>query len=189
MELERPPKESDAPFAARKKQYFRRKSVCRFCVEEIDNIDYKDVRLLSAFINEGGKIVPRRISGLCAPHQRRLTEAIEKARKVALLPFGKEAIDDRCIQSRPEANDPGIADLLEQRSKLLDAKFSRHLSALEKRTLDTLNAQLEKIEVQEADDLDRAYNEGRARRIETALERLGIMIEQLAYRPTRSSKQ
>ena len=70
-----------------KKQYFRRKKVCRFCVEKIDDINYKDVKLLHAFIAERGKIVPRRISGVCAPHQRRLTDAIKKARNIALLPF------------------------------------------------------------------------------------------------------
>src|SRR5260370_15752630 len=72
---------------ATKKQYFRRKKVCRFCVERIDDINYKDVRLLSSFIAERGKIVPRRISGVCAPHQRRLNDAIKKARNIALLPF------------------------------------------------------------------------------------------------------
>jgi small subunit ribosomal protein S18 len=70
-----------------KKQYFRRKKVCRFCVEKIDDINYKDVRLLHAFIAEKGKIVPRRISGVCAPHQRRLCDAIKKSRNIALLPF------------------------------------------------------------------------------------------------------
>ena len=70
-----------------KKQYFRRKKLCRFCVEKIDDINYKDVRMLNAFVAERGKIVPRRISGVCAPHQRRLTDAIKKARNIALLPF------------------------------------------------------------------------------------------------------
>ncbi len=70
-----------------KKQYFRRKRVCKFCVEKIDNINYKDVKLIGQFVAERGKIVPRRISGVCAPHQRRLTEAIMKARNIALLPF------------------------------------------------------------------------------------------------------
>ncbi len=72
---------------ATKKQYFRRKKVCRFCVEKIDDINYKDTRLLNAFISERGKIVPRRISGVCAPHQRRLSEAIKQARSIALIPF------------------------------------------------------------------------------------------------------
>ena len=58
--------------SAGKKQYFRRKKVCRFCVEKIDDINYKDVRMLNAFITERGKIVPRRLSGVCAPHQKRL---------------------------------------------------------------------------------------------------------------------
>jgi small subunit ribosomal protein S18 len=72
---------------AGKKQYFRRKKLCRFCVEKIDDINYKDMRLLNSFISERGKITPRRISGVCAPHQRRLAEAIKQARNIALLPF------------------------------------------------------------------------------------------------------
>ena len=72
---------------AGKKQYFRRKKLCRFCVEKIDDINYKDTRLLNMFISERGKITPRRISGVCTPHQRRLSEAIKQARNIALLPF------------------------------------------------------------------------------------------------------
>jgi small subunit ribosomal protein S18 len=70
-----------------KKQYFRRKKVCRFCVEKVDAIDYKDMRTLNNFITERGKIVPRRLSGVCAPHQKRLSEAIKQARSIALLPY------------------------------------------------------------------------------------------------------
>ncbi len=70
-----------------RRQYFRRKKVCRFCVDRIDDINYKDVKLLSAFLTERGKIVPRRLSGVCAPHQRRLSNAIKQARNIALLPF------------------------------------------------------------------------------------------------------
>ena len=72
---------------ATKKQYFRRKKVCRFCVEKIDDINYKDVKMLNNFISERGKITPRRISGVCAPHQRRLSEAIKQARNIVLIPF------------------------------------------------------------------------------------------------------
>jgi small subunit ribosomal protein S18 len=56
-------------------------------VEKIDDIDYKDVKLLSAFITERGRIIPRRLSGVCSPHQRRLSNAIKQARNIALLPF------------------------------------------------------------------------------------------------------
>jgi small subunit ribosomal protein S18 len=65
----------------------RRRRECRFCKEKIDLIDYKNVELLSAFIPERGKILPRRLSGVCAPHQRRLTRAIKRARTMALLPY------------------------------------------------------------------------------------------------------
>jgi small subunit ribosomal protein S18 len=81
------PTGGDKAVAGTKKPYFRRKKVCRFCVEKIDDIDYKDVRLLNAFISERGKITPRRITGVCAPHQRRLSEAIKQARSIALVPF------------------------------------------------------------------------------------------------------
>jgi small subunit ribosomal protein S18 len=69
------------------RKFFRRKKVCRFCVEKIDDINYKDVRLLQQFVAERGKIVPRRLTGVCTPHQRRLTVAIKRARNIALLPF------------------------------------------------------------------------------------------------------
>ena len=81
------PTGGDKAVATQKKQYFRRKKVCRFCVEKIDDINYKDVRMLSSFISERGKIVPRRISGVCTPHQKRLAEAIKQARNIALIPF------------------------------------------------------------------------------------------------------
>ena len=69
------------------RKFFRRRKVCKFCVEKIDGINYKDFRLLSQFINERGKITPRRITGVCTPHQHRLTAAIKQARNIALLPF------------------------------------------------------------------------------------------------------
>jgi small subunit ribosomal protein S18 len=73
------------------RKYFRRKKVCKFCVEKIDAINYKDVRLLGQFVAESGKIVPRRLTGVCTPHQRRLSEAIKQARNIALLPFAGRA--------------------------------------------------------------------------------------------------
>jgi len=69
------------------RKFFRRKKVCKFCVEKIDAVDYKDVRLLSGFVAERGKIIPRRLTGVCTPHQRRLSTAIKQARNIALLPF------------------------------------------------------------------------------------------------------
>jgi len=69
------------------RKFFRRKKVCKFCVEKIDSVNYKDVRTLSQFVAESGKIVPRRLTGVCTPHQRRLSEAIKQARNIALLPF------------------------------------------------------------------------------------------------------
>ena len=69
------------------RKFFRRKKVCKFCVEKIDSINYKDVRLLQGFVAERGKIVPRRLTGVCTPHQRRLSAAIKQARNIALLPF------------------------------------------------------------------------------------------------------
>ena len=68
-------------------KFFRRKKVCKFCTEKIDSIPYRDVRLLQQFVAERGKIVPRRLTGVCTTHQRRLTRAIKQARNIALLPF------------------------------------------------------------------------------------------------------
>jgi len=73
------------------RKYFRRKKVCKFCVEKIESINYKDVRLLAGFVAESGKIVPRRLTGVCTPHQRRLSLAIKQARNIALLPFAGRA--------------------------------------------------------------------------------------------------
>jgi len=81
------PTGGDKAIATGKKQYFRRKKVCRFCVDKVDDINYKDSKLLGSFVSEKGKITPRRISGVCTPHQKRLSEAIKQARNIALLPF------------------------------------------------------------------------------------------------------
>ena len=67
-----------------------RRKVCSFCVDKVDHIDYKDVAKLRRFVTERGKILPRRISGTCAKHQRQVTVAIKRARNIALLPFTAE---------------------------------------------------------------------------------------------------
>lgn len=67
-----------------------KKKVCSFCIDKVDSIDYKDVGRLRKFISERAKILPRRISGNCAKHQRQLTIAIKRARHIALLPFTAE---------------------------------------------------------------------------------------------------
>jgi small subunit ribosomal protein S18 len=85
------PTGGDKAIVSQKKQYFRRKKMCRFCVDKIDDVNYKDVKLLMAFISERGKIVPKRISGVCTPHQRRLSEAIKQARNIALVPFASQS--------------------------------------------------------------------------------------------------
>ena len=75
-----------------KKSYKKapRRKVCAFCQEKIDEIDYKDINRLKKFVTEGGKIVPRRMSGTCAAHQRLLSTAIKSARIASLLPFKGE---------------------------------------------------------------------------------------------------
>ncbi len=70
-----------------KKRVFQRKRVCRFCTDKELSIDYKDPKTLRNFVTERGKIIPRRIYGTCASHQRQLCEAIKRARQVALLPY------------------------------------------------------------------------------------------------------
>ena len=68
-------------------KFFRRKKVCKFCTEKIDAIPYRDVRLLQGFVAERGKIVPRRLTGVCTRHQRKLSLAIKQSRNIALLAF------------------------------------------------------------------------------------------------------
>jgi small subunit ribosomal protein S18 len=73
------------------RKFFRRKKVCKFCTERIEDINYKDYRLLGQFVAENGKIIPRRLSGVCSPHQHRVAAAIKQARNIALLPFAGKA--------------------------------------------------------------------------------------------------
>jgi len=74
----------------RGKRRRRRPKVCFFCVDKIDSVDYKDVDKLKKYISERGKIIPRRVTGNCAKHQRQLTVAIKRARHVALMPYSAE---------------------------------------------------------------------------------------------------
>lgn len=73
-----------------KRQYFRKRKVCRFCVERVDFIDYKKVEMLQPFVQDRGKIMPRRMTGTCSKHQRWLGVAVKRARNIALLPFATE---------------------------------------------------------------------------------------------------
>jgi small subunit ribosomal protein S18 len=73
-----------------KRNFVRKKKVCRFCVDKADFIDYKRAEILAPFIQERGKILPRRMTGTCARHQRWLTVAIKRAQNIALLPFAAE---------------------------------------------------------------------------------------------------
>lgn len=75
------------PDTRKKKRFFHRRKVCRFCADKTMLIDYKEPRTLRYFISERGKIIPRRITGTCAKHQRGLTTAIKRARTIALLPY------------------------------------------------------------------------------------------------------
>lgn len=81
------PRGRKKPFSRKKKRVFHRRKVCRFCADSSIIIDYKESKILQHFITERGKIIPRRISGTCAKHQRPLTEAIKRARTIALLPY------------------------------------------------------------------------------------------------------
>lgn len=77
---------SERPYRSRKP----RRKVCQFCVDKVDEIDYKDVAKLRRYVSERGKILPRRITGTCAKHQRKLTVAIKRARHIALMPYTAE---------------------------------------------------------------------------------------------------
>lgn len=81
---------SDSDDKMKRMRRMPKKKVCSFCVEKAEDIDYKDVVKLKRFITEKGKIVPRRTSGVCAGHQRQLSNAIKRARIMALLPFKAE---------------------------------------------------------------------------------------------------
>ena len=74
---------------AEQRRFIRRKKYCKFCAQKIEKIDYKNVELLKPFISERGRIIPRRISGVCSKHQRQLARAVKRARHLALLPFVK----------------------------------------------------------------------------------------------------
>ena len=83
----RPPRPAGSGGGPGGRKFFRRKKVCKFTVEKIDSISYRDVRLLQQFVSDRGKIIPRRLTGTSAPFQRKLTRAIKQARAIALLPF------------------------------------------------------------------------------------------------------
>lgn len=74
----------------KKRRSFRRQKVCKYCVDKIDAVDFKDAKRLRNFMTDRGKITPRRISGNCALHQRQLATAIRRARSIAMLPFAAD---------------------------------------------------------------------------------------------------
>jgi len=87
------PVESRETGRAQRKRFvrrFHRRKMCRFCVAKAEYIDYKDARHLRRYVSDRGKILPRRVTGCCAKHQRMLTSAIKRARNIALLPFKAE---------------------------------------------------------------------------------------------------
>ena len=83
-------KKKEGDKQGQRRPMFRRRKVCKFCADKIDDINYKDVKLLSGFVPERGKVLPRRISGTCAKHQRALRVAIVRARQLALLPYAAD---------------------------------------------------------------------------------------------------
>ena len=80
-------KKSGDKAQGQRRTLFRRRKVCKFCADKIDDINYKDVKLIGPFVPERGKVLPRRISGTCAMHQRKLQTAIKRARQIALIPY------------------------------------------------------------------------------------------------------
>jgi len=87
---DRPPARRQSSGGSQGRRFVRVRKSCRFCADKVDYIDYKDSRVLSTYVPERGKILPRRISGTCAPHQRMLATAIKRARNAALLPFATD---------------------------------------------------------------------------------------------------
>jgi len=94
-----------------KRQYFRKKKVCKFCVEKMDFIDYKRADILSQFVQERGKILPRRMTRVCSRHQRWLGVAIKRARNIALLPFAGSAAGTQAprVAGAPGSHPPAAA--------------------------------------------------------------------------------
>ena len=90
MEKKMPNKTIEGDDKVKKAKRVQKKKVCQFCVDKAEQIDYKDVTKLRRYVTEKGKIIPRRISGVCAMHQRELTTAIKRARYMVLLPFKAE---------------------------------------------------------------------------------------------------
>lgn len=90
MDKKIPNKAAEGDDKVKKAKRVQKKKVCQFCVDKAEQIDYKDVTKLRRYITEKGKIIPRRISGVCAMHQRELTTAIKRARYMVLLPFKAE---------------------------------------------------------------------------------------------------
>ncbi|NTW06685.1 MAG: 30S ribosomal protein S18 [Syntrophaceae bacterium] len=82
-----PAPSGDRPSRPPQKKFFHRKKFCRFCTDSNIKIDYKNLAILNNFVTERGKIMPRRITGNCAGHQRELTAAIKRARTIAIMPF------------------------------------------------------------------------------------------------------
>jgi len=82
-----------------KRQFFRKKKVCKFCVEKMDFIDYKRADILSQLVQERGKILPRRMTGVCSRHQRWLGVAIKRARNIALMPFAGSAAGSQALRA------------------------------------------------------------------------------------------
>lgn len=85
-------KDGDRSLDLKSRRSFHRKKVCRFCADTEYPLDYKDVRVMQSFLTERGKIVPRRISGTCALHQRKLTVAVKRARHLALVGFVSQGL-------------------------------------------------------------------------------------------------
>src|ERR1700676_3002131 len=90
-----------------KRQFFRKKKVYKFCVEKMDMVDYKRADILSQFVQERGKILPRRMTGVCSRHQRWLGVAIKRARNIALLPFAGSAAGTHAPRPVAPAGAPG----------------------------------------------------------------------------------
>ncbi len=83
-------RECEVIHVLKKRRTYRRQKVCKFCMDKVVLVDFKDVKRLRSFVSDRGKIIPRRISGNCARHQRQLTTAIKRARSIALLSFAAE---------------------------------------------------------------------------------------------------
>ena len=166
----------------KKRTLFRRRKVCKFCADKIDDINYKDVKLLGPFVPERGKILPRRISGTCATHQRKLQTAIKRARQLALIPYvtGRlGALATRTVKSTMEVILRDHVENVGKRGEVVKVAdgYARNYLLPRKLALLATPGNLKQVERERVKlDAKEAEEQGAAQNIATKMEGLEVVI-------------